>query len=251
MIPFYILILIGIAVGILTGITGSSGVLIVVPSLSYLGLSYYESIGTSLLVDVITTISVIFVYFKHGNVDYKTSLLLGLGAVIGAQVGSKIALSISQKYLEAAFIVFTSYMAIVSFRRSKNPKLNIRQLKIGKIAYIIAVFISLVIGIVTGTIGASGGIMFIAVMMLLFSIDIKRMIGTATFAMLFSASSGTLAYFSANKIDLIAGAIIGITALTSGYYFARIANKMKPKYIYMFLGSVFVLTSISEFLKVL
>jgi len=65
MIPIYFLILIGISVGILTGITGSSGVLIVVPALSYLGLSYYDSIGSSLLVDVITTLSVIFVYFKN------------------------------------------------------------------------------------------------------------------------------------------------------------------------------------------
>lgn len=54
-----ILILIGIAVGILTGVTGSSGVLIVVPALSLLGLSFQESVGSSLLVDVITTISVL------------------------------------------------------------------------------------------------------------------------------------------------------------------------------------------------
>lgn len=93
--------------------------------------------------------------------------------------------------------------------------------------------------------------MFIAVMMLLFNIEIKRMIGTATLAMLFSASSGSLAYLSAGRIDLIAGVVIGITALISGYYFAKLANKMKASYIYMFLGNVFVLTSISELFKVL
>ncbi|BFH72952.1 sulfite exporter TauE/SafE family protein [Sulfurisphaera javensis] len=251
MIPIYILILIGIAVGILTGITGSSGVLIVVPALSYLGLSYYDSIGSSLLVDVITTISVIFVYFKHGNVDYKISLLLGLGAIIGAQIGSRIAFAVPEKGLEGAFVLFTSYMAYVSFRRSRNPKLNIKRVEIGKLKFIIAIFLAMIIGIVTGTLGASGGIMFIAVMMLLFNIEIKRMIGTATLAMLFSATSGSLAYLSAGRIDLIAGVVIGITALISGYYFAKLANKMKASYIYMFLGSVFVLTSISELFKVL
>lgn len=250
MIPLYVLFLIGIAVGALTGITGSSGVLIVVPALSYLGLSYYDAVGSSLIVDVITTLSVIFVYFKHDNVDYKISLLLGLGAIIGAQIGSRIALATSERALELAFTVFTSYMAYVSFRRSKNPQLNIKRLNLDRLSYTLAIIFSIVIGIVTGTLGASGGIMFIAVMMLLFSIDIKRMIGTATLAMLFSAVSGSTAYIMAGRADLIASIVIGIIALLSGYYFAKLANKMNSKYIYMFLGSVFVITSISELLKV-
>ena len=38
---FYIIVLIiGIAVGALTGITGSSGVLVVVPVLSYMGINF-------------------------------------------------------------------------------------------------------------------------------------------------------------------------------------------------------------------
>jgi len=251
MIPIYILVLIGIAVGALTGITGSSGVLIVVPALSYLGLSYYDAIGSSLLVDVITTTSVIFVYFRHGNVDYKISLLLGLGAIVGAQIGSKIALATPERVLEGAFTMFTAYMAYISFKRSRNPQLNIKNLKLGKASYIVAIIFSMIIGVVTGTLGASGGIMFIAVMMLLFSIDIKRMIGTATLAMLLSATSGTTAYIMAGRTDIFASVVIGLIALISGYYFAKIANKMASKYIYMFLGSVFVITSISELLKVI
>lgn len=110
MISPLILILIGIAVGILTGVTGSSGVLIVVPALSLLGLSFQESVGSSLLVDVITTISVIIAYMRNQNVDVKLSLLLGIGAVIGAQVGARVALSVPQEPLEAIFAVFAIIM---------------------------------------------------------------------------------------------------------------------------------------------
>ncbi|EZQ10552.1 transporter [Candidatus Acidianus copahuensis] len=247
----FIFIIIGIAVGALTGITGSSGVLIVVPALSYLGLSFVDSIGSSLLVDVITTLSVIFVYFRHGNVDIKTSLILGLGAVIGAQIGSRLAFIAPERALELVFSAFTAYMAYVSFKRSKNPKLNIRKINARNVAYIYAPLLSVLIGVVTGTLGASGGIMFIAVMMLLFSIDVKRMIGTATLAMLLSATSGAVAYSIADKIDFLASLIIGITALFSGYFFAKLANKMKPAYIYAFLGSVFVIVSISELARVI
>jgi Predicted permeases len=251
MIPIWLLIIIGIAVGALTGITGSSGVLIVVPALSYLGLSFQDAIGSSLLVDVITTLSVIFVYFRHGNVDLKISLILGLGAVMGAQVGSAIAFVVPDRALESVFVVFTAYMAYVSFKRSRNPKLNIKRLNLRTASYVIAPTLAFLIGTVTGTLGASGGIMFIAVMMLLFSIDVKRMIGTATLAMLFSAISGATAYAISGRSDIIASVIIGLTALVSGYYFAKLANKMRPSYIYMFLGSVFVVTSVSELFKVI
>ncbi|MEJ2776311.1 TSUP family transporter [Sulfolobaceae archaeon RB850M] len=74
LIPIYLLVIIGIAVGALTGITGASGVLVVVPTLLYLGLNFKEAIGSSLLVDIITTTTVTYVYFLNKNIDVKISL---------------------------------------------------------------------------------------------------------------------------------------------------------------------------------
>jgi len=50
---------------------------------------------------------------------------------------------------------------------------------------------------------------------------------------------------------MMASLTIGITALISGYFFARLANKMRPSTIYIFLGSVFVITSISELFRII
>ncbi len=219
--------------------------------LSYLGLSFVDSVGTSLWVDIITTISVILVYFRHGNVDLKVSLILGVGAILGAQIGSRIAFVTPDRVLEVIFTLFTTYMAYVSFRRSRNPKLNIRKVNIGTLSYAFAPLLSILIGVVTGTLGASGGIMFIAVMMLLFSMDVKRMIGTATLAMLLSALSGGVAYSMAGRVDVLGSVVIGVSALISGFFFARLANTMRPSIIYAFLGSVFVITSLSEAIKVI
>lgn len=250
LIPIYLLIIIGIAVGALTGITGASGVLVVVPTLLYLGLNFKEAIGSSLLVDVITTTTVTYVYFLNKNIDMKISLIMGLGAAIGAQIGSSIAFITPERELEIAFTIFTAYMAYVSFKRSRN-KFSVKKINLNKTKYFLAFILSILIGMVTGTLGASGGIMFVAVMMLLFSIDIKKMIGTATLAMLLSALSGVSAYIIAGKTDVIASLIIGLTALISGYLFARVANAMKPSIIYALLGSVFTLVSITTILRIL
>jgi len=250
LIPIYLLVIIGIAVGALTGITGASGVLVVVPTLLYLGLNFKEAIGSSLLVDIITTTTVTYVYFLNKNIDVKISLIMGLGAAIGAQIGSSIAFITPERELEIAFTIFTAFMAYVSFKRSRN-KFSVKKINLNKTKYFLAFILSILIGMVTGTLGASGGIMFVAVMMLLFSIDIKKMIGTATLAMLLSALSGASAYIIAGKTDVIASLIIGLTALVSGYLFARVANAMKSSMIYALLGSVFTLVSITTILRIL
>ncbi len=250
LIPIYLLVIIGIAVGALTGITGASGVLVVVPTLLYLGLNFKEAIGSSLLVDIITTTIVTYVYFLNKNIDVKISLIMGLGAAIGAQIGSSIAFITPERELEIAFTIFTAFMAYVSFKRSRN-KFSVKKINLNKTKYFLAFILSILIGMVTGTLGASGGIMFVAVMMLLFSIDIKKMIGTATLAMLLSALSGASAYIIAGKTDVIASLIIGLTALVSGYLFARVANAMKSSMIYALLGSVFTLVSITTILRIL
>ena len=61
--------LIGIITGILTGITGSSGVIIVVPSMTFLGYSFHIAVGTSLFIDVITTVSVVYVYTRGKKIE--------------------------------------------------------------------------------------------------------------------------------------------------------------------------------------
>ena len=70
------------------GITGASGVLLVVPLLTILmGVGMHSAVGTSLFVDVITPLFVAYSYYRRGNVNMKAALWLAIGAILGAQVG--------------------------------------------------------------------------------------------------------------------------------------------------------------------
>ena len=112
--------LIGIITGILTGITGSSGVIVVVPAMSFLGHTFHIAVGTSLLVDVITTASVVYVYTRGRKIDWRIGLILGVGALMGAQIGSHVAIFINDKPLEIVFALMTLLMAFQSFKRAKS-----------------------------------------------------------------------------------------------------------------------------------
>ncbi|MHB8358435.1 MAG: sulfite exporter TauE/SafE family protein [Thermoplasmataceae archaeon] len=241
--------LIGIITGILTGITGSSGVIVVVPAMTFLGHSFHIAVGTSLLVDVITTASVVYVYTKGKRIDWRIGLILGGGALLGAQIGSHVAIFISDRPLEIVFTSMALLMAWQSFKRARHG-LNLKHRSFPH-PYILGFIISLPIGIMTGTLGTSGGIMFIAVMMILYTMDPKTMVGTATLSMFVSAISGTAGYVVLNSIDLIGGIIIGSASLVSGFYFAKKALGMKDSTIYYFLGSVFLAVSILESITIL
>lgn len=68
-------IIVGLITGTVTSLIGASGVCVVVPALTlFFDLNSHLAIGTSLMVDVITSIVVAINYFKHGNVRLQASL---------------------------------------------------------------------------------------------------------------------------------------------------------------------------------
>ena len=251
-----ILILVGLAVGALTGTTGSSGVLIVVPVLGFMGLTFQESVGSSLLVDVITTSTVIFVYLRKKTVAVRSAVFMGMGALIGAQIGTRIAVSVPEEPLEIGFVILTALLAFQMFRRSKQTMaVEHKQGRFSNLrpwqSLAAAMLLSIPVGILTGTIGTSGGIMFIGITMILFSISAQEMVGTATLAMLFSALSGAAGYAYFGRIDYFASVVIGITSLASGYGFSILAHKVSERTIYVAIGLVFVIVVIAESLKII
>ncbi|WYY00144.1 sulfite exporter TauE/SafE family protein [Oxyplasma meridianum] len=151
--------------------------------------------------------------------------------------------------LEVVFSIVAFLMAIQSFRRSRSG-INLKHMNLPH-PYILGFLISLLIETLTETLGSSGKIMFIAVMMLLYSLDAKTMVGTATLLMFISAVSGTAGYVAINRIDIVGGMVIGAVSLLSGFYFARKALSMKEITINIFLGSVFLLVSILESITII
>lgn len=254
MLDILILIIVGIAVGALTGMTGSSGVLVVVPALSLMGFTFQRSVGASLLVDVITTSIVIYVYLRKQSIYVRSGISMGLGAIIGAQMGSRFAVSISQHPLEIAFVVLTAVLAFQMYRKAfgkEREKKGIHVSMTEKQALPLAFGLSIPVGFLTGTIGTSGGIMFIGITMLLFAIPAQKMVGTATLAMFLSAFSGTVGYASLGLIDFTAAAVIGVASLASGTGFSYLAHRTSEKGIYAAIGTVFIVVIFVELFKII
>ncbi len=89
------LFLIGIGVGVGASFSGLGGGFLMVPLLILLGYTAQKAVGTSFLAILIISVSALIAHNKLANVDYKVGALLGIGGILGAQVGARLVEHIS------------------------------------------------------------------------------------------------------------------------------------------------------------
>ena len=121
-----IVILTGIAAGMLSGLVGIGGGLVIVPALVYfLGFSQHTAQGTSLMM-ILLPVGVLAVinYYKQGYVDMKVVWLLAIGFIVGGYFGSKIAISLPQETVKKIFAVLMILVAVkmIFFDAKKEAK---------------------------------------------------------------------------------------------------------------------------------
>lgn len=119
-----IIILVGIAAGMLSGLVGVGGGIIIVPALVYfVGFSQKTAQGTSLALILLPVgILAVLQYYKQGHVDFKIVGLLALGFIAGSFFGSKIALSLPQDTVKKIFAVLLIIVAIKMLFLDKPKK---------------------------------------------------------------------------------------------------------------------------------
>jgi uncharacterized membrane protein YfcA len=109
-----IIILTGLAAGILGGMVGIGGGIIIVPALVYfLAFSQHQAQGTSLAL-MLFPVGILGVinYYKKGYVDFRYAGLLAIGFVVGSYLGSKFSLSIPQLTVKKIFAVIMLLVAL-------------------------------------------------------------------------------------------------------------------------------------------
>lgn len=109
-----VLLLIGLAGGVLSGIFGIGGGVVIVPALIYLaGFSQHRATGTSLAV-LLPPVGLMAVieYYRHGNVDLRVALWVAAGLILGAWAGAFWANRLSGPVLRLAFGVFVTGLGL-------------------------------------------------------------------------------------------------------------------------------------------
>lgn len=112
-----LLFALGIVAGVGASFSGLGGGFLVVPLLLLLGFSAQKAVGTSFLAILVISISALVAHNKLANVDYRVGIALGVGGVLGAQVGSRLVEHVSTGQFKRIFAVVLVGLAVYLFFR--------------------------------------------------------------------------------------------------------------------------------------
>lgn len=103
----FILLLIGLTAGALSGVIGIGGGIIIVPALIYfLGFSQRTAQGTSLAILLLPIgLLAAIQFYKAGYVNIKVTAVIAIAFFIGSYFGSRIALTVPQEILKKCFAI--------------------------------------------------------------------------------------------------------------------------------------------------
>ncbi len=109
-----ILLLVGLAAGMLSGLVGVGGGIIIVPALVFfLGFSQKMAQGTSLGILLLPVgIFAVSNFYKQGYINFNVVWIISFAFLFGSYFGSKIALSLPQETVKKIFAILMILIAI-------------------------------------------------------------------------------------------------------------------------------------------
>lgn len=193
-----------ILIGISLGLIGGGGSILTVPALVYLmGMPALLSTTYSLFVVGITSFAGAFTYIKKGLVNYMAAIIFALPS-FAAVVFSRVILlplipetvSLSNNYLlsKDSFLIllFSVIMILASYFMIKGSSYAAKsdkdinsfnnRIKIG--------FMGLIVGIVSGLVGAGGGFIIIPALVIFGGLKMKQAVGTSLLIIAFNSIIG-------------------------------------------------------------
>ncbi len=103
----------GMFVGLGAALTGLGGGFLMVPLLLlYLGFTVQKAVGTSFVGILMIALSALVANGRMANVDYKYGLWLGLGGIIGAQIGTRLLADVPADLFKKIFALLLIVMAV-------------------------------------------------------------------------------------------------------------------------------------------
>jgi uncharacterized membrane protein YfcA len=102
----------GVFVGMGAAFTGLGGGFLIVPLLLFLGFTAQKAVCTSFVGILVIAVSALIAHGKMANIDYKYGLLLGLGGIIGAQIGARLIADVPTDLFKKIFAVILIGLAI-------------------------------------------------------------------------------------------------------------------------------------------
>ena len=211
----FIAVVLALFVGLSLGLLGGGGSILTVPILRYvLGMDAHEAIALSLLVVGTTSLAALVPHARKGRVRWRTGIIFGLAGMAGAFGAGRIAHLIPAGILLTAFgaMMFVTAFAMLRPKRvttgpAAAPE-SPRELPIAKV-----LAEGIVVGAVTGLVGAGGGFLVVPALVLLGGLPMELAVGTSLVVIAMKSLAGFAGFIGHTPVDWSLGLAISASAV--------------------------------------
>ncbi|WP_367325773.1 sulfite exporter TauE/SafE family protein [Streptomyces sp. HUAS ZL42] len=210
-------------IGVSLGVLGGGGSILTVPILVYLaGMETKEAIATSLFVVGVTSAAGVVSHARAGRVRWRTGLLFGLAGMTGAYAGGRLAEFVPGSVLLIAFALMMIATAVAMIRgRRQQPKKVHHELPVLHV-----LLDGIVVGLVTGLVGAGGGFLVVPALALLGGLPMTVAVGTSLLVIAMKSFAGLAGYLASVHIDWGFAALVTATAVVGSLLGGLLAGRI-------------------------
>lgn len=249
---FYILL--GLSIGIFSGIFGIGGGFILTPVLILFGLPPLSAIGISLMYSIGTSVSGVAAHLRYKNIIWKTAAVLGLVGIVATQVAHPLVVWLEKRGYDDTIIPVFYILLLAYFALSllyKQTKHNIKTESSNGIhfSWIKAIFIGFTGGFISTTLGVGGGFVMVPMLISLMNFPTRKAVGTSLVSVFLIVTAGFLTYASSVQLDYKLGILLILGALVGTQLGAKLTTIYSNEQIQKYLGALYITILSSVVLK--
>lgn len=236
--------ILGALIGLTMGLIGGGGSVLAVPVLAYI-FTFDEKVATAYSLFIVGTTALFGGVRQHldKQVDWKLSIIFGIPSIIGVsltryylipalpenilEIGSY---AITRRMFMFGLLAGLMFLSAFSMLKDKN---DVKQSAPKNNNNILIVLEGLVLGALTGLVGAGGGFLIIPALVILARLDIKKAVGTSLVIIALKSLIGFfIGDYNKMVIDwqfLSVFSLITIIGIFIGIYLSTFINSKKLK----------------------
>lgn len=224
-------LVVGVIIGLLLGLTGGGGSILTVPLLVYVvGLEAKIAISTSLLIVGLASLAALLPHSRAGNVYWRMGLVFGVAGMAGAYCGGRLAQFIGDALLLLLFaaVMVGSGTAMLRKKAAATPA----QAGQGDAAaaaprsWSRIIGDGFIVGIVTGLVGAGGGFLVVPALVLLGGMPMHAAVGTSLLVIALKCFAGLAGYISHARPDADTAIIVSALAIAGTVAGSRLSRRL-------------------------
>lgn len=253
-------VLIGLVVGVMSGLLGIGGGTVMVPVFRLLfGLDPVAATATSLFTIIPTSISGAITHLRNKTCLLKLGVAAGIGGACTSPVGVWLSNRAPAWTVMVAVAIVISFSSYKMFRKAfdipKGGKTDAptknglsaeeERFELSNKQLVQGFFIGLIAGLIAGFVGVGGGFIMVPMFISILGLSMKKISGTSLIAVLILAIPGTITNACLGNIDFAAGIFMVCGTIPGAAIGAKFITRVPERTLRLLFGCFQLLLAIS------